>query len=141
MVSTLVQPLKDNQDVVAAFCDHWIISAGGVRLPAASDSNSKRFGRHGLPTGAIENGIEVSARGGLSTVFALFRTSSFKTEAFDIDCAGAADLDYAIRAAMKGRLYYVDERLGEYRAHDERTTATKHAWMIRGAVKALEKHT
>ena len=74
-------------------------------------------------------------------MFALFRTDVFKTERFDLDySAGAADLDYAIRAALKGPLYYVRERLGEYRAHDCRTTATQTSWIRRGLAHIFEKY-
>jgi glycosyltransferase involved in cell wall biosynthesis len=140
MIATLVKPLEDRDDVIATFCDHWILSASGARLREESDHNSKVFGRAGLAPGLVGDGVPLSMRGGLSTVFALFRTSVFKQEGFDTRCAGAADLDYAIRAALKGGLYYVDQRLGEYRAHDNRTTSTQHTWMIRGAVNVLEKY-
>ncbi len=80
-------------------------------------------------------------KGAMSVVFALFRTDKFRGEQFDHErCAGAADLDYAIRAALKGKLYYVNQRLGEYRAHHQRTTATQTPWIRRGLPGVFEKY-
>lgn len=140
MIETLIQPLLAREDVVATFCDHWILSSTGMRLPDETDDNSVWFARAGLQSGVVREAIPLAMKGAMSSVFALFRTSSFQHERFDPACAGAADLDYAIRASKKGALYYVSERLGEYRAHDERTTATQTAWLLEGIVRTLEKH-
>jgi MMP 1-O-methyltransferase len=140
MVEVLSEPLRRRDDVIATFCDHWVVSQSGVRLADASDRNSEWFARAGLESGVVRDALPLSMRGALSTVFALFRSQAFKHESFDLACAGAADLDYAIRAAQKGKLYYINERLGEYRAHDRRTTANHTAWMLTGTIAVFEKH-
>ena len=140
-ISTLVAPLEADRDVVATFCDHWIISDGGVRLSEATERNSRLFARAGLDQGIVVDSVSRSMKGAMSVVFALFRTDRFRAEQFDHEqCAGAADLDYAIRAALKGKLYYVSERLGEYRVHQQRTTATQTGWIRRGLPGVFEKY-
>jgi glycosyltransferase involved in cell wall biosynthesis len=139
-VETLLAPLAANPPVVASFCDHWIVTAAGERLPELSDLNTRQYGRSGLGAGRIADPLTVALRQSFSVCFALYRADVFRQELFDVTCGGAADVDYAIRAARAGDLYYVDERLAEYRAHAGTTTATRTAFMIDGAIRAYSKH-
>jgi glycosyltransferase involved in cell wall biosynthesis len=139
-VEKLQAPLAADPALVASFCDHWIIGAAGERLQEPSDFNSRLYGRTGLPAGRIADPLTIALRQTLTVPFTLYRASVFRQELFDVTCGGAADVDYGIRAARAGGLYYVDERLGEYRAHTGTTTATRTAFMIDGAIQAYRKH-
>lgn len=139
-VDHLVRPLIADAAIVASFCDHWVMSGTGERLVEASDENSRAYGRTALPGGCVADAMEVALAQTMSVVFALFRSSVFKAERFDLSCGGVADVDYAIRAARAGRLYYVAERLAEYRAHAGTVTSTKTAFMLDGAIQAYGKH-
>lgn len=99
MVEMLSEPLRQRDDVGATFCDHWLVSQSGVRLALESDRNTRWFARAHLESGIVREPVPLSMRGGMSTVFALFRTRVFKHELFDLECSGAADIDYTIRAA------------------------------------------
>jgi glycosyltransferase involved in cell wall biosynthesis len=138
-VATLIQPLANDPTAAAAFCDHWLISERGARLVEASAANTRRYGRNELPPGRVADPIAVALRQSISVVFAVYRASVFR-EHFDIACGGAADIDYAIRAARVGALYYVGARLGEYRVHRGTITATRTAFMIDGTIRAYRKH-
>jgi hypothetical protein len=126
--------------VVASFCDHWIMSSTGERVADASDEHSRAYGRAALPPGRVADPITVALSQTISVVFALFRASVLKKEPFDLSCGGVADVDYAIRAARAGGLYYVDERLAEYRTHAGTVTSTRTAFMLDGAIQAYGKH-
>jgi glycosyltransferase involved in cell wall biosynthesis len=141
LVERLVLPLEMRAGAIASFCDHWVIAADGSRQQVQSDENSLLYERAALPSGPLSDPMFLTLTGGLSVVFALFRTSALKCERFDLSVAGAADVDYAIRVAQKGgELYYVNARLGEYRVYPTRTTSTETRWMLDGAVKVLEKY-
>lgn len=139
-VDHLVRPLMADPGVVASFCDHWIIAGTGERRVEASDQNSRNYGRSVLSTGRVADPIAIALSQTISVVFALFRASVFRGERFDVSCGGVADVDYAIRAARAGGLYYVAERLAEYRAHAGTVTSTRTMFMMDGAIQAYAKH-
>jgi hypothetical protein len=139
-VEKLLAPLAADPDIVASFCDHWIITTAGERLHASSDRNSRQYGRADLAGGRVADPVAIALHQSLTVPFTLYRASVFRRELFDPTCGGGADVDYGIRAARAGSLYYVDERLGEYRTHAGMTTATRTAFMLDGAIRAYSKH-
>jgi glycosyltransferase involved in cell wall biosynthesis len=140
-VESMVRPLAENPAVVASFCNHWVIDASGSRLRDATETHSRHYGRADLPAGVVADPLAVALRQTMAVVAAMYRASIFRGEAFDLSCGGAADIDYGIRAARIGPLYYVDDRLVEYRAHANTTTSTRTAFMIDGTIRAYSKHT
>lgn len=139
-VSRLVEPLEMCPEVVAAFCDHRVIDAAGRYLAGATQENSDAYARTWLRPGVLDDGIAVALCRSMCMGFSLYRASAFRGQPFDVSCGGAADWDYALRAARLGRLYYVPERLGDYRAHPGTATWAKPLYMSRGAVRVLLKH-
>jgi GT2 family glycosyltransferase len=140
-VERMVRPLAENPAVVASFCNHWVIDASGSRLREATGTHSRHYGRADLPAGVVTDPLTVALRQSIAVVAAMYRASIFRGEAFDLSCGGAADIDYGIRAARFGPLYYVDDRLVEYRAHANTTTSTRTAFMIDGTIRAYSKYT
>jgi glycosyltransferase involved in cell wall biosynthesis len=139
-ISELVHPLVEDSSLVAAFCDHWIINKEGRRLLAESEGNSRAYGRAELETGIVDDALTWTMRGAMCMGFSLYRSRDFQTERFDLACGGAADFDYAIRAAEKGRIYYLNRKLGDYRAHEQTVTATQSGYMLDGIVEVFKKH-
>ncbi len=139
-VENLVQPLLDDSQCIASFCDHWIIAGDGSLLTDASAYNSDCYGRTDLPEGEVADPLKQALSGSMCMGFSMYRSDIFVRELFDLDCGGAADFDYAIRAAKRGKLYFVKERLGEYRAHPATTTNTSPVYMIEGAIHAFSKY-
>jgi len=137
----LVGPLAGDKASAVSFCDHWIISAEGARLAEGSDRHSHFYGRASLAPGRVADPIAVVLRQTMSVMFAMYRSSVFRNTRFDLACGGAADVDFAIRAARAGELFYVDRRLAEYRAHASTVTATRTSFMLDGAMHAYGKHT
>lgn len=144
-VERLAAPLTRDPEVVASFCDHRLVDAGGRVLEEASRVNSEDYGRATLTTGVLEDPYTAILKQAMCLGFSLYRTAIFKHERFDLACEGAADVDYAIRAAALGKLYFVNECLGDYRVH--RGTATAGAItgktlvaQLRGQLRVFEKH-
>jgi glycosyltransferase involved in cell wall biosynthesis len=139
-VEKLARPLLDNPQIIASFCDHWIVAGDGNVLADASAYNSGYYGRADLPEGEITDSLKQALTGSMCMGFSLYRAEVFRQELFDLNCGGAADFDYAIRAARHGKLYFVKERLGDYRAHPATTTNTSPVYMIDGAIHVFSKY-
>jgi len=139
-VEKLLRPVINDRNVIASFCDHWVMDVGGQRLAEDSELNTRLWGRDELPPGEVLDATALALRGSMCMGFSLYRSSAFRDQPFDLACGGAADFDYAIRAASKGKLYYVAERLGEYRSHAASATSTRTDYMLRGAIHAFDKH-
>lgn len=136
----LVEILARHPEVGVVFCDHGIIDAIGQPRPAEAERNSRDYGRTGLPAGVLSHALVRVLRGVMSVNFSLYRRAVFAGEFFDLACGGAADLDFAIRAAQRTDIYYVPARLGDYRVHGTNTTAREPGYMIEGTIRALAKH-
>jgi glycosyltransferase involved in cell wall biosynthesis len=139
-VEKMLRPLQQDDQVVASFCDHWIVDGAGVLLKEISENNSRIYSRAGLAGGDVQDALTMAMKGSMCMGFSLYRAAAFQQELFDLSCGGAADFDYAIRAAQLGKLFYVKERLGEYRMHQASATATRPAYMINGIIRVFSKH-
>lgn len=139
-IARLVAALERDQRVVLSFCDHGVIDADGTYMQSWSERHSHRYGRAELREGLVEDARTVAYRQSMCFGFALFRSSVFKREPFDLSCESAADLDYMLRATALGRVYYVAERLGDYRDHGG--AATRHGDMnaALGVLRVVFKH-
>jgi glycosyltransferase involved in cell wall biosynthesis len=140
-VAKLVEPLLQDNRIVASFCDHSVVDSTGVLLTEATENNSLIYSRTSLPAGIVPDALMQTLKGSMCMGFSLYRSSIFRQELFDVNCGGAADFDYAIRAAQLGKLYYVKERLGEYRDHANSATATRPSFMINGIIRVFSKYT
>lgn len=139
-VAKLAEPLLQDNQIAASFCDHWVVDGTGVLLREVTENNSLIYRRTSLPAGIVPDPITQAMKGSMCMGFSLYRSSIFRQELFDLNCGGAADFDYAIRAAQLGKLYYVKERLGEYRDHANSATATRPAYMINGIIEVFIKY-
>lgn len=139
-VAELVAPLVRHPDVVASFCDHDLIDSETRLLREASDYHRKRYGRDVLEEGRVREGRLAAFRQQTCLGFAMFRSSVFCGERFDLDCGHAADVDYMLRAAELGTLYYVKRALGEYRIHPGTATSKRNEAAARACLYALAKH-
>jgi glycosyltransferase involved in cell wall biosynthesis len=127
-LARLVRPLEDDPKRVLAFCDHFIIDAHGTIDEAATDRNTKQFGRSNLPEGEIadpksfvlrQNGVPLA-------MGALFRAAALPSERLVRDVAGAYDFWISsLMAASGGRFFYVPGRLTRYRVHADMETVRR----------------
>ena len=112
----LSEPLSDPA-VVLSFADHRVIDGSGRVLPRATAADAARYGRAALDPGLVADPVRVALMGGLWLGFALYRRSAFPRDVFDFAMGTAADWDFALRAASKGKFYYVGGPYASYRDH------------------------
>jgi glycosyltransferase involved in cell wall biosynthesis len=136
----LAEPVQYDPSVILSFTDHRVIDTSGAYLEEASARSSLRYGRAGLPGGAVQNPVVLALRGGIWLGFALYRTAAFIDEPFDPECVLAADWDYAIRAARRGRIWFVPGRHGSYRDHRRTASRLGLPGAAAFAMKVLQKH-
>jgi glycosyltransferase involved in cell wall biosynthesis len=139
-IAKLFAPLQRDPTVVLSFCDHGVIDASGRLLEERTNSHSRQYGRLALREGIVAEPRTVAFRQSICFGFALFRASVFREQPFDLSCGSAADLDYTLRATSLGQVYFVAERLGDYRNHSG--AATHHGDMAAalGMLRVVEKH-
>lgn len=137
-IAELAKPLQSLSEVVATFCDHWLIDEKGSRLEAETDENSRRWQRESLPEGPVQDPVSMALAKSMCLGFSLYRSRVFQHEPFDSSCEGAADWDYAFRAADLGTLHYVKKRLAEYRVHPG-TATSRRAYSEAGPIAVLSK--
>jgi len=131
-VEALAAPLARDPAVVASFCDHWVIDAGGRRLDEGTDATSRRYRRDALEAGRVADRTTLALEQTMCLGFSLFRARTFRGERFDLRAGPAADWDYLLRGSSAGELVYVKERLGEYRAHPGTATSSRTSAMAEG---------
>lgn len=121
-------PLLDNVKAVLAFSDHWLIDSGGHRLQAATDANTRDYGRAALPPGPVDRPAELMARLSVPLAMAaVFRKSAVDWRLYSEKVQGAYDsyIAYSLLRAG-GTVIYIPERLTEYRAHAAGASARLH---------------
>ncbi|MEB3882705.1 glycosyltransferase family 2 protein [Lyngbya sp. CCY1209] len=112
--------LDRNPDVDFVGTDHWIIDIENNRDRAATETNSRNWGRTHLPEGVVENLLEVTfVKQSFQIGCTLFRRQSLLDVGYmRPDIQNCEDNDLLVRLALAGkRGYYLPEKLMEYRVH------------------------
>lgn len=132
-----VAVLEASPEVDFVGTDHWIIDENGERDRAATDENSKFWGRTKLTEGIVENLLTcVFVKQSFQIGATLFRYPALQAVDFmRPDLQNCEDNDLFVRLAIAGKIgYYLPARLMEYRRHPEQNTLSR-------AVRYLEdKH-
>jgi glycosyltransferase involved in cell wall biosynthesis len=141
-LAALVPPLERHPEAVLAFADHYLVNArGGIEL-AATQANSKRWGRAELPDGLHRPFFGVVARQSVAITGCVFRRDALAIEDFPPDIGPFSDIwtSYLL-ARSGGAAYYSSERLLFYRAHDASESSaarlSAHLAAIRGRRRML----
>lgn len=119
------RPLIENERAVLAFSDHWIIDAAGKRLVAATDNATRTYCRDVLAPGHIKEPVRLIAHNSIPLAMAsVFRKSAVDWTLYSRNVGGAYDyfLSYCLLRSG-GEVFYVPERLTEYRVHDGSASA------------------
>lgn len=133
-VAALAMVLREQPDVVLAFCDHWVIDWRGRRLDAESTRASAAWGRTRLAPGLHR---PFAALVGAQTIpiamGAMFRRAALPVHLPD-DAGPAYDLWLAyLLCRGGGGAWYVAERLSAWRTHPENLTSQGGLAWLRGA--------
>jgi glycosyltransferase involved in cell wall biosynthesis len=102
--------------------DHWLIDRNNQRQIAATETNSKFWGRTLLSEGVVEDLLTVVfLQQSFQIGATLFRRSALETVNFmRPNLRNCEDNDLFVRLALAGKTgYYLPERLMEYRVHAE----------------------
>jgi glycosyltransferase involved in cell wall biosynthesis len=126
LLSTLVPALEANDDIVVAFCDHYVVDADGVVDEALTEANSSLWGRATLAGGAHRDIRKLAA---VNQSIAVQCAAVFRKRALDLngypDAVGVAWDTWTsyLLGQGGGSAWYVPQRLAYYRAHGGGQTA------------------
>ncbi|MBW4421990.1 MAG: glycosyltransferase [Myxacorys californica WJT36-NPBG1] len=126
----LVPVMLSNPKVCLAFSDHWLIDADGNRTNEATDEQTVRFGRDILPYGFVEQSKTLLVNKSIPLASsAVFRKSAIDWSiyaAYADRFGGAYDFFLSSHLIASGMdVFYVPERLTEYRIHSGSGTSTR----------------
>jgi GT2 family glycosyltransferase len=122
----LTPRLLDNPDVVLAFADHYIIDQYGRIDLAATEKNTRRWGRDVLAPGVHRPFWQSLVRMSIPVAQAsVIRRAAIDWHDFPAETGSAYDQWLGYLACRSGQAcYYVPERLARYRAHGGSSTAS-----------------
>ena len=125
-----VAPMVADQEIAMVYTDFWIVDAAGERRPALTESESARTGRTGRSTGRIDysrdEGVKLVAvqNAPQPAYAATVRTSVAQTVTYPEDIEPLYDVWLTYAMIRDGHpLYYINDRLTNYRVHDASETA------------------
>ncbi|MBM3320406.1 MAG: glycosyltransferase [Candidatus Eisenbacteria bacterium] len=120
----LVAPLQSHEELVLAFCDHWVIDEDGRILTEQTEKNSARWGRSRLTEGTHRPFFDLLiAQAVPMAAGAVFRRERLPA-ALPALAGPAYDLWMAYLLCREGLgAYYVRDRLCSWRAHSENLTS------------------
>jgi glycosyltransferase involved in cell wall biosynthesis len=123
----LVRPLLEDESLVLAFADHWVMDVQGVVNPAETTENSRRWNRTGLREGVYRPFADLALvhRATPITAASVFRKAAVDWDEFPPEVETVYDLWLAYLLARTGAgAYYCAERLSRYRVHAHSLSGT-----------------
>ncbi|HEV2550652.1 MAG TPA: glycosyltransferase [Stellaceae bacterium] len=126
-LTTLVKELERNENLVLAFCDHWLTDAAGRIDPARTAKNTRRWLRDRIVEGEHKPFTEIALvyRSIWTASATVFRRDAIDWEEIPPEAGIAVDLYLAYLAARTGGGgSYCNKRLARYRVHRGSTTAS-----------------
>ena len=140
-----VGPMTADPDIAMVFCDFWMMDETGRRLPDLTERESSRTGRSRHPRGVFDydeaGGVRLVAvdNAPQPAYAAVVRTDVAQSIEYPADIEPLYDvwLTYAL-VRRSCRLYYLDERLTNYRVHGGSETAVSP--MFAAAEDAFFRH-
>jgi glycosyltransferase involved in cell wall biosynthesis len=123
--------------------DHWIIDIQGQRDLAATENNSRHWGRADLPEGIVQDLLQVAfVQQSFQVGATLFRRRSLTEVGFmRPNWQNCEDNDLFVRLALAGKQgYYWNDRLMEYRVHAEQQGLQRAIPYLKDKVSYLASH-
>ncbi len=124
-VERMVEALNETPEATMAFCDHYLIDAGGKILHERTEENSAHWNRTMLSHGVHQPFARIGLidRSIPGVMGAMYRHDAIDWDAIP-EPATAYDLWLIYLACREGApAFYVDERLTRYRVHDASQTS------------------
>jgi glycosyltransferase involved in cell wall biosynthesis len=124
-LAALIPALERRSDAVLGFTDHYRMDAHGEIDIAATEANSRRWGRTGLAHGYHQPFFDIAARQTVAITGCVFRRASLPVSAFTPEVGFFYDIWITYQLACTGgAAYYFDERLAYRRVHDTSASAS-----------------
>jgi glycosyltransferase involved in cell wall biosynthesis len=140
-LANLVPPLERHPEAVLAFADHHLVDDRGRIDVAATEANTRHWGRADLEEGVRRPFVEEAvARQCVTISGCVFRRESLPVEEFDAEMGPCYDiwLSYLL-ARSGGAAFYTPERLLYYRMHGGSATAASKFAAHLGAAHARRR--
>ena len=124
-LATLVPPLESHPETVLAFADHYLVNEQGEVELAATEANTRLWGRGDLRTGLHQPFFGLVARQSIAITGCVFRRSALPISEITPEIGSFYDVwaPYLL-ARTEGAAYFTPERLLYYRAHDASETGS-----------------
>jgi glycosyltransferase involved in cell wall biosynthesis len=135
--------LEQDSSIDFVGTDHWIIDINNVRDAEKTQENSCRWGRTNLPTGIVDNLLEVVfIHQGFQIGATLFRRQTLLKLGFMLpNLQNCEDNDLFVRLALAGKNgYYLPELLMEYRSHAEQQGINRAIPYLFDKIQYLESY-
>lgn len=128
-LAILVPPLEQHPEAVLAFADHYLVDDEGQIDAAATEANTRYWGRADVHEGLRRPFVEEAvAYQSVAISGCVFRRESLAVEEFDPEMGPSYDIWMSyLLARSGGAAFYTPERLLYYRMHDGSATASKVA--------------
>jgi glycosyltransferase involved in cell wall biosynthesis len=123
----LVPVMLSNPKICLTFSDHWLIDANGNRMLEATEVQTTHFGRDRLDYGLVKEPKLLIANKSIPMASsAVFRKSAIDWSTYSNNVGGAYDFFLGSCLVSSGMdIFYVPERLTEYRIHAGSGTSTR----------------
>lgn len=135
-VERLLEPLRQNPNLILAFCDHWVMDVNGNRSTKDSDESSRYFQRHALGVGHLEDFARSALIYSSLPVGATLFRHNLVSQSFLDECAcGSIDTYLFLQCVLSGYgAFYVPKRLMNYRAHEGGMSRSMPLYMAAGHI-------
>ena len=122
----LVPPLERHPETVLAFADHFLVNEQGEVELAATEANSRQWGRADLAEGLHRPFFGVVARQSVAITGCVFRKDALPVSQVTPEVGSFYDswTTYLL-ARTGGAAYFTRERLLHYRSHDESHSSSR----------------
>jgi len=125
LLPTFVETLMYARTATSAvvFANHYLIDAWGNRLMAESLEHTRRYHRHRLPRGVLEDPRACVWRNSIPMSAALVRTDAVRRRRFN-ERLNTPEIEFFVRLVEDGAEFvFVPDYVAEYRVHSQSATA------------------
>lgn len=143
-LENLVSSIVNTSKMACVFADHWLINAEGEILVAASEKNTINYKRNLLNTGIIPQEMRLELFTNFSVPVAmscLINREAVNLDDYPPEIGGAYDRWILFQCIKKEtyHFFYFNERLTQYRVHNQSVTATQKSTLAESVIFILEK--
>jgi len=139
-----VAGIDGNERVGCAFSDHWLVNSRGEVLFEESMKNTEFYNRDKLKSGLVPSITKADLFVNFSVplaMAALINRKAIDTNDYPQEIAGAYDRWILLQLVKNDdwQFFYLDERLTNYRTHEQSVTSTNPLSVIKASIYILTR--